>query len=373
MIFNQDSTTTYSYEKEKEFLFSCKGRPFTSLVSQELSAPTSTLIDYELVRDLKIKMTDLQCKKFTFAGFKMRILGQICTAVQCVKDGFVAGSFQFTAHVVLDLAKNFDTFSVAGKKLASLLSPATTSSNSKSTKTPAKTSAPSTPARESPSAHQGITSPTPPPPNRATTSAHGRPSPIPPSTASPSAPVGRPSPTITSPPPSKMNPSTPDPVPLASSPPSTISYVSVRPLSSPPGFPTPMFVNKTACAEPVCLSVRAVNLQRSPLSTNLEYFDETFQGADKMTNRDEKQTLRKHFKDAEFEDLHNGSFIMRTSLGLRYWSGHGEYKCTPTCFKLYGNGPKGVPNNCGFHQQWFFPEGFQPCGPSCKGAFCTCL
>ena len=97
MKLNQDSTTTYSYEKEKEFVFSCKGRPFTSLVSKDVSTPTSTLIDYDLVRDQNIKMTDLQCQKFTFAGFKMRILGQICTAVQCVKDGFVAGSFQFTA------------------------------------------------------------------------------------------------------------------------------------------------------------------------------------------------------------------------------------------------------------------------------------
>jgi len=354
-------------------VFSCKGRPFTSLVSKEISMPTSTLIDYELVRDLNIKMTDLQCQKFTFAGFKMRILGQICTAVQCVKDGFVAGSFQLSATVVLDLAKNLDTFSVAGKKLASLLSPSTTMSPA-SPKTPAKPSATASPTRattpaqgtpmpSSPqsratrSAQQGRPSPSPPPPSkRATTSAHGRPSP-----------------TLTSPPPSKMTPSTPDPVPHASSPPSTISYVSVRPLSSPPGFPTPMFVNKTACAEPVCLSVRAVNLQRSPLSTNLEYFDETFQGADKMTNRDEKQTLRNHFKDAEFEDLQNGSFIMKTKLGLRYWSGHGEYKCTPNCFQLYGNGPKGVPNNCGFHQQWLFPEGFKPCGPRCNGAFCTCL
>ena len=97
-------------------MFSCKGRPFTSLVSKEISMPTSTLIDYELVRDLNIKMTDLQCQKFTFAGFKMRILGQICTAVQCVKDGFVAGSFQLTATVVLDLAKNLETFSVADSK-----------------------------------------------------------------------------------------------------------------------------------------------------------------------------------------------------------------------------------------------------------------
>ena len=360
MIINSKSTTTYSYDKETEYVFSCRGRPFTSMVSNSVPTPMSTLIDYELVRDLKIKMTDLKCEKYTFAGFQMRILGQICTAVQCVKDGFVAGTFQLTATVVLDLAKNLDTFSVAGKKLASLLSPTTTSTASPSPKTQARTSAPSTPVRASPSA-QARTSASP-SPKRATTSAQkGKTSPTIPSS----------SPKMT-PAPSAMDPKPPTIEPM--SPPSTISHVSVRPLSSPPGFPTPSFVcHSDRSRPPACLSVRAVNLQRSPLSTNLEYLDETFQGADKMTHTNEEQTLRKHFKDAEFQDLEDGGFVMKTGAGLRYWSGHGEYKCQPSCVSLYGNGSNGVPNNCGFHQQWLFPEGFRPCGPTCKGAFCTCL
>ena len=349
-------TTSYKYdEKESEYVFSCRGRPFTSLVSSTLPESTSTLIDYELVRDLKIKMSDLQCKRFNFAGFKMRILGQISTAVQCINDGFVSGNFHFKAMVVLDLAKNLDTFSVAGKKLASQLSPSFDSSfnNPPSPKTQARTSAQSSPARTS-SPTKGKTSP--PSPRRATSSAQA---------------AGTPSPITISPSPSNKSPQVSGPP--TPSPPSTISCVSVRPLSSPPGFPTPRFVNQHTSAPPVCLSVRSCNLLRSPLSTNLEYFDETFGGADKMTSTDEKQALRNHFKDAEFEDLKNGGFIMKTSLGLRYWSGHGEYKFSPNCYKLYGNGANGVPNNCGFHQQWFFPEGFQPCGSSCKGAFCTCL
>ena len=56
MIINQNSTTSYNYEKEKEFVFSCKGRPFTAMVSTEIESPTSTLIDFELVRDLNIKI-----------------------------------------------------------------------------------------------------------------------------------------------------------------------------------------------------------------------------------------------------------------------------------------------------------------------------
>ena len=88
-------------------------------------------------------------------------------------------------------------------------------------------------------------------------------------------------------------------------------------------FVNPQFRTKSAQAQPnVCLSVRAVNLQRSPLSSNLEFLDETFKGADKMTSNEEKQTLRDNFYDAEFEDVLDGSFIMRTTSGLRYRTGH---------------------------------------------------
>ena len=206
-------------------MFSCKGRPFTAMVSTEIESPTSMLIDFELVRDLNIKMLNLQCKKFTFAGFNMRILGQICTAAQCVKDGFVAGSFQLTATVVLDLAKNFETFSVAGKKLASQLSSPSDNKAPPSTTTPGNPSPPISPARATSSARQGRTSPSP-PPKRARTSAQ----------------TGRQSPTCTSSPPKMSLPTINHPHPQ-SSPPPTVSHVSVRPLSSPPGFLTPMFVS----------------------------------------------------------------------------------------------------------------------------------
>ena len=72
-------TTFYNYSdgNESEFVFSCKGRPFTSLISTFLPTPSSTLIDYGLVKDLNLKMTDLQCQKFHYGGYKMRILGHV--------------------------------------------------------------------------------------------------------------------------------------------------------------------------------------------------------------------------------------------------------------------------------------------------------
>ena len=69
----------------------------------------------------------------------------------------------------------------------------------------------------------------------------------------------------------------------------------------------------------------------------------------------EKKVLKKHFKeDAHFEDTNDGGFVMRTTAGIRYVSGHGEFKCSPDCYLLHGNGPNGVPNNCAFHQHWLF-------------------
>ena len=71
-------TTTYTYgSADKEYVFSCKGRPFVALVSPNLPTPTSSLVDYDFVRALGLKMSDIQCKKFHFGGHKMRILGRV--------------------------------------------------------------------------------------------------------------------------------------------------------------------------------------------------------------------------------------------------------------------------------------------------------
>ena len=113
----------YQYgNDEKEFVFVCKGRPFPALVSPYLPTPTASLLDYNLVRDLGLKMTELQCQKFSFAGFKMRILGKVSVTVQCVHDGISSGAFHIKGNVVLDLAKNLDTECVAGMKMVAQLS-----------------------------------------------------------------------------------------------------------------------------------------------------------------------------------------------------------------------------------------------------------
>lgn len=115
-------TLMYKYANDEcEYVFCVKGRPFPCLVSPHLPTPTSTLLDYNLVRDLGLKMSNLQCKKFVYAGHKLRILGCISTTVQCIVDGAICGTSHIKASVVLDLAKNLDSECVAGQKMVAQL------------------------------------------------------------------------------------------------------------------------------------------------------------------------------------------------------------------------------------------------------------
>ena len=123
MISNQTKsgsvfTTSYLYgSTDEEFVFACKGRPFAALISDNLPVPASTLIDHNMVRDLGLKMSNLQCRKFHFAGHRMRILGRISTAVQCVKDGRTNGGFHLKGLVVTNLDQYLDTQVIAGAKM----------------------------------------------------------------------------------------------------------------------------------------------------------------------------------------------------------------------------------------------------------------
>ena len=111
-------TTRYSYgSSDQEFVFCCRGRPFAALVSPYLPTPTSSLLDYDLVKNLGLKMTDLQCKKFFFAGNKMRILGRVSTTVQCIQNGRTGSNFHIKGFVVSDLYHLLDTHCVAGNKM----------------------------------------------------------------------------------------------------------------------------------------------------------------------------------------------------------------------------------------------------------------
>ena len=92
------------------------------LSSQSLPVPSVSLIDFNLVNDLNLKMSDLQCAKFSYGGQKLRILGRISQTVQTITDGVISGTVHIRANVVEDLRKTFDCHSIAGKKMTEMLS-----------------------------------------------------------------------------------------------------------------------------------------------------------------------------------------------------------------------------------------------------------
>ena len=140
----------------REFVFSIKGRPFSMLESKKLSTPTTSLIDYSLVNELGLKMSDLQCSKFTYGGQRFRILGKIVQTVQTIKDGVVNGTVHLRANVVEGLRTVFDSHSIAGQKFSELL--ARKVSHTKPPTTPQ-----STPARSTGSSRKSCPTPTPTP------------------------------------------------------------------------------------------------------------------------------------------------------------------------------------------------------------------
>lgn len=71
-----------------------------------------------------MKLTDLQCKKFHFAGNKFCILGRVSISVQCIQNGRSGSNFHLKGFVISDLYKVLDTHCVAGinmqQKISSL-------------------------------------------------------------------------------------------------------------------------------------------------------------------------------------------------------------------------------------------------------------
>ena len=119
---NANLTASHHYpDSDSEFVFSYRGQPFAAAVTSNCPAPTSTLIDFAMVRDFKMKMTDFKCQKFSFANQKLRIVGKISSFVQYVKDGTPLGQYKFSATVVRGLTQALDVDSIAGTKLVSQL------------------------------------------------------------------------------------------------------------------------------------------------------------------------------------------------------------------------------------------------------------
>ena len=311
--------------EEKEFVFAVKGRPFGCLVSPYLPTPTSSIIDMNLVREIGLKMTDLQYTKFNFGGQKMRIVGKINITVQTIHNGLASGNFHMKASVVLDLYKNFEIEAIAGVKLRKLLEGNDSKDCTYSGALSTGSSTPSTP-RSSP------------PPS---------PAPTPPRARSPSPPPAPPTP------------------------------------KSPPGFPTqpqhrasvpPRLAHTRPPRAEISVSMLTTLADSTVRGRNLHALEETFCNADIMpdTNK-ELRALHEADPQGRVTLDENKKMTFTTTSGLRYEMGHGRNRCHPAmCMDRI---PDQVPNNCGYYKlgQWLIPYGFKPCGPNCRAAFCECI
>ena len=278
-------TMFYEYgNKEMEFIFCAKGRPFPALVSPYLPTPTASLLDYNLVRDLGLKMTDLQCQKFSFAGFKMRILGKVSATVQCVQEGVSFGAFHIKGSVVLDLSKNLDTECVAGTKMAAQLRGHT---------------APSAPARAAPS----------------------------------------PAPSV----PAAESPRTPPPRAPRSPPRSPPGFPPRPQYAASPGYSIPL----PRPTIPVS-SVSADGCELSPRTANCRALTAAFKDADLKPNiKLETSALKKADPDGDLVEDNDGKKNYNFTNRVVYQYGHGREKCTRTkCYSLLQIALAKFPNNC---------------------------
>ena len=379
---NSNLTTRYKYgNDDHEYILSCKGRPFAVLVSPHLQKPTYTLLDYDLVRSLGMKLTDLQCRKYTLAGHKFRILGRVSTAVQCVQHGKVSSTFQMKAMVVSDLYATLDTHCVASVKLEQHLASQETIvivDDEEEDRAPSPETSPRPPA-------QSAASPGPPATDAVTP---GPPRPPAPSAAPPEPPAtdavtpGPPTPAQVSPAPAaaSVTPLAPTTPPRGSSPPAASAARSPR---SPPGFPTtPQHQASlpsagTEARTETTIPVRRVvdGLELSPFSANIRALGDTFQDADLQRGDNEQiWTLEEVDEDGYLDtNGHGGECTYTFTNGLRYSVNHGRHGCSRVKCPQSNLSQKPMFHNCGYHPQWHLPRGFTPCGDRCRAAFCFCL
>ena len=329
--------------QEIEHIFCSKGRPFGCLTSPHIPTPSSTLMDYNLVKDLGLKMFDLQYQKFSYCGHKLRILGKVSISVQTIHDGLASGSFHFRANVILDLNKAVDCESVAGVKLCSRL---VNDSRSSTISDDDDDSSPSTP--------------------KSSTSS---------SKASPSA---KPSPMAS---PSAKSPQMATPSARARTSASPPARTSATP-SSPPGFPPqPQYLPRPHPHAGIFKPKRpeiSVSLTTIPyknptiLDANIYALSQAFSDADLLpTSNQEVRALLEADPGGRVEPGVDNVTRFRTSGGLVYEFGHGRNRCVPDKCMLVTQDQ--MPHNCGYHRQWYRPYNFLICGPSCPGSFCRCL
>ena len=336
-------TTLYNqYENDvKEYIFSVKKRPFGMVTSPSLPPPTTSYIDFNLVDKLGLPMTDVQYRKLTYCGKKMRIVGKCAITVQCVRDGAASDNVHVRADVVLDLSSQLDVDSIPGVKMLSRLqSPALPATCSESPALPVTCSeSPALPATCSESPSSPVTC------------------------SESSSPPGRVPETVSAATRARMVAmTTPTPPPTHAE---LIAMSQAR-------RSTAWSRDNSDVVPDLHHHVRAIadTASLSPHAANLSMLDAMFAKADVKKDPEEQIHILLDV-DAEGdldEDDDGVNFTFIKYDGSRYKQGHGRYLCSSDCSLK-----RKPPHNCGYNQDYLFPVDFSPCSSKCKGAFCKCI
>ena len=307
----QDKITSYNQGLvgDREYIFALRGRPFAMATSPTLSTLDFNLIDWALVSELNLKMSDLQCTKFYFAGHKMRILGKISTTVQCIQDGRISGNFHIKAKVVEDLNKILDTHAVAGGKMKDQLQkppqvqpnqPVQSKNKTKKERNHSISSDTDEELLHTPKIKKVRKFSTSKPPSVDSTPSHN----------------------------------STDHLPGAWSPASPYTQ-NIYELQE-------MFGENTDL-EQNCIAQHAMLTEHDP-NGQTDY-------------------------GQEYQDEGGLLFNFTTTYGAIFVPGHGREGCSRyACARALHK-----PHNCGYHDAWLLPDNFQGCGLWCKGGLCSCL
>jgi hypothetical protein len=311
---------------DREFVVSCKGRPFTILSSTNLPTPLASYIDHKLAAELKLRMSDLQCSKLSFGSKKMRVLGKISTTVQCIKNGQVSGNLYIKASVVENLCEHFDVHAIAGIKLSQLLtSPSNQDQDATNTSDDEPTTPPKKKKRKKASRSFDVS------PSSSTTSNLVK---TQTSYSTPARDQDISSPTFAS---RRVAINAAIAAQAKQSPDHSIFERLGYPPKSPPTFATE---GSHSLQSP----------RRSPPGF----------------------PTAKYSPGTNISRLCAMGGVMVGQIGSGqghpvFYPDHGPRKCLPSC---RGRDP---PLNCGYNAEFYLPTGFQMCGSACRGAFCDCL
>ena len=339
----------------KEFVFSFKNRPFGMAVSPSLPVPTTCLIDFNLVQQLSIPMSNIQYKKFKYNDNKFRIAGHVSITAQCVKSGSLSGNVHVKAFVVIDLHNILDVDSIAGAKMAVRLTGAAESPDVPETvcDTIKKEECKDVPKLSQQLPQQLQASPS--------VSAAARTS-----MSDPNA--------------CRSQLSDQGHHDVGDHDDGQPEKVGGRDVAQPEEVGGRDDAQPEEIGDPDDAGIGALvrniaaieNL--SPIVANAKVLNLKFGRADLQPDPDlEMDTLLAHCvktkaKGKVHREPHR-QFSFEMEDGLKYSSKHGRYKCTKRmCFDK-----ENVPHNCCYHPQWILPKGFQLCGERCKAALCSCL